>query len=296
MGGGADARGWRPSPEVDSAAGLGRRRRGVPQHVRRLRHRLQLRRLLRLDGRGLRHRQGRDGADVLDHHGVVLRARAWCRARPPTASGRGPCCSSPPGCSASPSLATSRVQSIWVGYVTYGLGVGIAVACAYVPMVATVGAWFVRRRTTALGVAVAGIGVGTLVLAPLSERLIDAYGWRTAYVVLGIGGAGAARCWPASAPIARRSGSHQAPAPLRRGRARPRLRHPLRLLPPAVDVAVRAVRVHQVLRHRRGHRRRTGRDARRDHRCQQRHRAARPRRPRQPARRDPPDAAQLRDR
>ena len=87
-------------------------------------------------------------------------------------------------------VATSRVTSIWVGYVTYGLGVGIAVACAYVPMVATVGAWFVRRRTTALGVAVAGIGAGTLVLAPLSERLIDAYGWRTAYVVLGVGGAG----------------------------------------------------------------------------------------------------------
>ncbi|MET0460226.1 MAG: MFS transporter, partial [Ilumatobacteraceae bacterium] len=88
-------------------------------------------------------------------------------------------------------VATSRVESIWVGYVTYGLGVGIAVACAYVPMVAAVGAWFVRRRTTALGVAVAGIGVGTLVLAPLSERLIDRYGWRTSYIVLGIGGAAA---------------------------------------------------------------------------------------------------------
>jgi predicted MFS family arabinose efflux permease len=86
-------------------------------------------------------------------------------------------------------LLTSRVGSIWVGYVTYGVGVGIAVACAYVPMVATVGAWFLRRRTAALGVAVAGIGVGTLVVAPLSNRLIDAYGWRTAYVVLGIGGA-----------------------------------------------------------------------------------------------------------
>jgi MFS family permease len=86
-------------------------------------------------------------------------------------------------------LLTSRVGSIWVGYVTYGVGVGIAVACAYVPMVATVGAWFLRRRTAALGVAVAGIGVGTLVVAPLSNRLIDAYAWRTAYVVLGIGGA-----------------------------------------------------------------------------------------------------------
>jgi MFS family permease len=86
-------------------------------------------------------------------------------------------------------LLTSRVHTIWLGYLTYGIGVGIAVACAYVPMVAAVGGWFVRRRTTALGVAVAGIGVGTLVVAPLSERLIDAYGWRTAYVVLGVAGA-----------------------------------------------------------------------------------------------------------
>lgn len=81
-------------------------------------------------------------------------------------------------------LATSRVQSIWVGYLTYGLGVGIGVACAYVPMVAAVGGWFERRRTTALGVAVAGIGVGTLTVAPVAERLIDRYGWRQTYVIL----------------------------------------------------------------------------------------------------------------
>jgi len=86
-------------------------------------------------------------------------------------------------------LLTSRVHAIWLGYLTYGVGVGIAVACAYVPMVATVGAWFVKRRTTALGVAVAGIGVGTLVVAPVAERLIDAHGWRTAYVALGAAGA-----------------------------------------------------------------------------------------------------------
>jgi len=87
-------------------------------------------------------------------------------------------------------LATSRVSSIWLGYATYGIGVGVAVACAYVPMVAAVGGWFVRRRTAALGVSVAGIGMGTLVIAPLSASLIDRYGWRTAYVVLAIGGSG----------------------------------------------------------------------------------------------------------
>lgn len=86
-------------------------------------------------------------------------------------------------------LATSRVQSIWVGYLTYGIGVGIGVACAYVPMVAAVGGWFERQRTTALGLAVAGIGVGTLTIAPLSERLIESEGWRRSYVLLAIGSA-----------------------------------------------------------------------------------------------------------
>jgi MFS family permease len=81
-------------------------------------------------------------------------------------------------------LATSRVQNLWTGYLTYGLGVGIGVACAYVPMVATVGLWFERRRSAAMGVAVAGIGVGTLVAAPVVESLIDRYGWRDTYVVL----------------------------------------------------------------------------------------------------------------
>lgn len=81
-------------------------------------------------------------------------------------------------------LITSRVQSIEVGYLTYGLGVGIGVACGYVPMVATVGAWFDRHRSTAVGIAVAGIGVGTLVVAPLTERLIEANGWRDTYLYL----------------------------------------------------------------------------------------------------------------
>ncbi|MGF1595842.1 MAG: MFS transporter [Acidimicrobiales bacterium] len=86
-------------------------------------------------------------------------------------------------------IATSRVTSIWAGYLTYGFGVGIGVACAYVPMVASVGAWFDRYRTTALGVAVAGIGVGTLTVSPLSERLIESEGWRRSYVILAVGAA-----------------------------------------------------------------------------------------------------------
>ena len=81
-------------------------------------------------------------------------------------------------------LLTSRVDSIVVGYATYGVGVGVGVACGYVPMVAVVGGWFERRRSTALGVAVAGVGLGTVVASPLAARLIEQHGWRTGYVVL----------------------------------------------------------------------------------------------------------------
>jgi MFS family permease len=85
-------------------------------------------------------------------------------------------------------IVTSRVSSIWAGYATYGIGVGIAAACGYVPMVATVGAWFDKKRTLALGISVSGIGAGTLVFAPISNALIETYGWRTSYVILGIAG------------------------------------------------------------------------------------------------------------
>jgi len=86
-------------------------------------------------------------------------------------------------------LATSRAQSLWVGYLTYGIGVGVAAATGYIPMVAAVGGWFEQKRATAVGLAVAGIGVGTLVISPLSAVLIDRWGWRDTYRVYAVVGA-----------------------------------------------------------------------------------------------------------
>lgn len=83
-------------------------------------------------------------------------------------------------------LLTAEVESIELGYLTYGLGVGVGVACCYVPMVAAVGGWFEEQRTLALGLAVAGIGVGTLVGVPLIEFTIDEHGWRDAYRILAV--------------------------------------------------------------------------------------------------------------
>jgi MFS family permease len=85
-------------------------------------------------------------------------------------------------------LLMSRAQSLWHAYLGHGLGVGLAVACSYVPLVAVVGGWFERRRTLAVGIAVSGIGLGTLVGAPVAAALLDTVGWRDAYLVLGVFG------------------------------------------------------------------------------------------------------------
>ena len=82
--------------------------------------------------------------------------------------------------------ATAGASSLWVAYLTYGVGVGVGVGCVYAPMLATVGGWFERRRALALGVTVSGIGLGILVAAPLSAWLIDAYGWRTTYLIFAV--------------------------------------------------------------------------------------------------------------
>ncbi|KWF39902.1 MFS transporter permease [Burkholderia diffusa] len=80
--------------------------------------------------------------------------------------------------------AAGAAHTLLQVYFAYGLGVGLGVGCAYVPAVGAVQRWFVRRRGFASGLAVAGIGVGTLVMPPLASALIAHVGWRGAYVTL----------------------------------------------------------------------------------------------------------------
>ena len=83
-------------------------------------------------------------------------------------------------------LAVASVaRSLPEVYAAYGLGVGLGVGFSYVPILGAVQRWFVRRRGLASGLAVSGIGVGTLVMPPAAAMLIDTMGWRGAYLVLG---------------------------------------------------------------------------------------------------------------
>ncbi len=79
----------------------------------------------------------------------------------------------------------SQINSIWQLYIFYliaSMGSGVTVSLPN----ATVQKWFMKKRGLALGLVTAGVGAGTMMLAPLSQYLIDSYGWRSAYVIIGI--------------------------------------------------------------------------------------------------------------
>jgi len=84
-------------------------------------------------------------------------------------------------------LISARVHAFPLLFVTYGGLIGAAVACLYVPAIAAVGEWFKSYRDIALGIAISGIGCGTLVAAPLAAHLTSHLGWRTAFEVFGWG-------------------------------------------------------------------------------------------------------------
>jgi len=83
-------------------------------------------------------------------------------------------------------LLAALTQELWQVYLTYSLCVGTGVGLTYVPAVGAVQRWFVRRRGFASGLAVAGIGLGTLLAPPAALALIETLGWRGAYAVLGV--------------------------------------------------------------------------------------------------------------
>jgi OFA family oxalate/formate antiporter-like MFS transporter len=82
-------------------------------------------------------------------------------------------------------ILASQARTLVEVYSAYGLGVGLGVGFAYVPAIGAVQRWFVKRRGFASGLAVSGIGVGTLAMPPLASLLIGSIGWRGAYLVLG---------------------------------------------------------------------------------------------------------------
>ncbi len=85
-------------------------------------------------------------------------------------------------------MMMALTSEIWHIYVFYGVIIAVGMSGGYVPLISTVTRWFTgnSKRGLMVGISVAGVGLGTMVFPPLARWLIDSYGWRTSYVVIGV--------------------------------------------------------------------------------------------------------------
>jgi MFS family permease len=83
-------------------------------------------------------------------------------------------------------IGASQAASLWEFQFFFGVLIGIAAGSFYAPMVAVASAWIEHRRSLAVALVSAGMGVSPLTVAPFASWLITTYDWRTAMLVIGI--------------------------------------------------------------------------------------------------------------
>jgi len=79
---------------------------------------------------------------------------------------------------------SAAAPNIVMLYVTIGLCTGLGFGLIYLPAIVSVSMYFEKRRAFATGIAVCGSGIGTFIMAPVTEGLIKRLGWQGAFLVL----------------------------------------------------------------------------------------------------------------
>ncbi len=80
----------------------------------------------------------------------------------------------------------SRMQTLWQ-FCLICLLLAVGVSCTG-PMSTSyaVSDWFERKRGRAMGVMMVGVGVGGLIVVPLTRRLIDLFQWQRTFLIFGV--------------------------------------------------------------------------------------------------------------
>ncbi|XP_034094000.1 monocarboxylate transporter 12-B-like isoform X1 [Gymnodraco acuticeps] len=82
-------------------------------------------------------------------------------------------------------ILSSFASSLEYLYASLGILTGLGFALCYTPAIAMVGSYFNERKALAYGIALSGSSIGTFILAPLVQLLIEYYSWRGALLILG---------------------------------------------------------------------------------------------------------------
>ena len=83
-------------------------------------------------------------------------------------------------------LLTYLISSLWHVYLIWGIFMGIGASCCLIPIMSIIPRWFIKRRGIAVGITMAGFGLGGIVSPLLAQWLISAYGWRLSFIILGL--------------------------------------------------------------------------------------------------------------
>ncbi|MBI4084167.1 MAG: MFS transporter [Candidatus Lambdaproteobacteria bacterium] len=83
-------------------------------------------------------------------------------------------------------LLLASIQSLWQLYFIYGFLIGfLALGLFKMPLLTSIQFWFRKNRGLATGLMLSGQTVGAATVPVVARHLIDAVGWRMAYVALG---------------------------------------------------------------------------------------------------------------
>ena len=83
-------------------------------------------------------------------------------------------------------LLTSQANSAWQLLISYGLLLSLGTGAIYAVVNSTASRWFDKKRGFVLGITTSGGGFGAIVMAPFATYLISNFGWRTAFIVMGL--------------------------------------------------------------------------------------------------------------
>ena len=83
-------------------------------------------------------------------------------------------------------VLTSQVNEAWQLFFTFSLLLGLGAGASWVAVMLTVSRWFNKKRGLAVGLTGGGGGMGQVVMTPFAAFLISNYGWRIAYLAMGI--------------------------------------------------------------------------------------------------------------
>lgn len=81
----------------------------------------------------------------------------------------------------------SKVQAVWHLYLFYGIVVGLGLSGSFVGTMWAVANWFTRQRGKMMALVVSSLGIGTMIMVPVANKLILETGWRNAFVIVGLG-------------------------------------------------------------------------------------------------------------